>query len=423
MAITIEQAPNMWNRRKSKIILIASSTNTGQPNFRYYVEVVEGTSLTPFATFLIQPNPAGRLVFDLAGAIGDRVQVDDANVNGVGFMHDLPTQVNFIFGKSSKNFKDYSINVFEYYGTPPAVDPATEQKEKCVVIDGMTPVSLGPGYDLYTDYGSTSSNNAFWFTNSRSIKASQGDRACMAFINNINATLGTANAVAIEYTLYNNTTVVATENILLNTTNGTILPSANFFPDGKVTYMGVLPDNLSDADSPLTPANVPNVNTWTHYTLRPTDGFGVPWGQPLTITNTPHPCKHDPAALVWSNDLGGWDYFRFDGRITTTPNGKAKTYEKLVGSYAATEPFTYNTFDRGTTDYYVERSQDYTLRSGYVTELEKRLISNIAKSRNIYLYYRGWKPVNLKSGSVPFGENYSKAQFVTITVSASNDDY
>ena len=100
MAITIEQIPNMWNRRKSKIILIASSTNTGQPNFRYYVEVVEGTSLTAFATFLIQPNPAGRLVFDLAGEIGDRVQVDDANVNGVGFMHDLPTQVNFIFGKS-----------------------------------------------------------------------------------------------------------------------------------------------------------------------------------------------------------------------------------------------------------------------------------------------------------------------------------
>ena len=423
MALTVEQAPNMWNRRKSKIILIASSTNTGQPNFRYYVEIGEGNSVTPFATFLIQPNPTGRLVFDLAGAIGDRVQVDDINVNGVGFMHDLPTQLNYIFGKSSKNFKDYTISVLEYYGTPPAVDTSTETKVKCVVIDGMTPISLGAGYDLYNDYGSTSSNNEFWFTNSRNIKAGQDDRACMAFINNINALLGTANAVAIEYTLYNNTTVVATENILLNTTNGTILPSANFFPDGKVTYMGVLPYNLSDADSPLTPANVPNVNTWTHYTLIPTDGFGVPYGQPLTITNTPHPCKHEPAALVWTNDLGGWDYFRFDGRVTTTSNGKAKTYKKLVGSYAAAEPFTYNTFDRGTTDYYVERSQEYTLRSGYVTQLEKQLISNIAKSRNIYLYYQDWKPVNLKSGNVTFGDNYSKAQFVTITVTASNDDY
>lgn len=422
--VTIEATPPTWNRRKSKIIFIASSTETAQPNFRYYVEINEGASLTPFATFLIQPNPAGRLVFDLAGAIGDRVSVDDANVNGVGFMHDLPTQLNYIYGKSSSGFKNYEITISDYYGTPPVIDPLSSQKHAVVVIDGMTPISLGANYDLYADYGSTSPTNPFWFTNNRTIKAAQGDKACMAFINNINALLGTASAIDIEYNLYNGSTLVATENIQLNTTNGTILPSANFYPDGKVTYMGVLPDNLSDADSPLNPANVPNANTWTYYTLQPTDGFGTAYGQALRVLNTPHPCKHEPAALVWTNDLGGWDYFRFDGRTTKQNNGRGKTYEKLVGSYADIEPFTFNTFDRGTTDYYIERSQEYTLRSGYVTEQEKAFVSNVNKSRNIYLYYEGvWKPVNLKAGQIAFGKNYSKAQFITLTVTASNDDY
>jgi len=63
MAITIQQQPYSYTALKQKLIVVATSTNVGQPGFRYVIEVTCNGGNTN--TFYVQPNLSGALVFDL----------------------------------------------------------------------------------------------------------------------------------------------------------------------------------------------------------------------------------------------------------------------------------------------------------------------------------------------------------------------
>ena len=67
MAITIQQQPYAYTALKQKLIVVATSTNIGQPGFRYVVEV--SVNAGAVNTFYVQPNINGALVFDLYPAI------------------------------------------------------------------------------------------------------------------------------------------------------------------------------------------------------------------------------------------------------------------------------------------------------------------------------------------------------------------
>ena len=54
MAITIQQQPYSYTALKQKLIVVATSTNVGQPGFRYVVEVTCNGGNTN--TFYVQPN-------------------------------------------------------------------------------------------------------------------------------------------------------------------------------------------------------------------------------------------------------------------------------------------------------------------------------------------------------------------------------
>jgi len=62
MAITIHQQPYIFTALKQKLIVVATSTNIGQPGFRYVITVSNNTTTN---IFYVQPNLNGALVFDL----------------------------------------------------------------------------------------------------------------------------------------------------------------------------------------------------------------------------------------------------------------------------------------------------------------------------------------------------------------------
>lgn len=56
MAITIQQQPYIFTALKQKLIVVATSTNIGQPGFRYVITVSNGTTTN---VFYVQPNLSG----------------------------------------------------------------------------------------------------------------------------------------------------------------------------------------------------------------------------------------------------------------------------------------------------------------------------------------------------------------------------
>lgn len=424
MAITNIIEPPRWHRRRSKIIFSFLSNQLAQPNFRYIIQVVQGGGTTPFASYLITPNAAGWVHFDMSSAIGDRVEVDTANAVGGDIIHELPSSPGFIFGKSDKGFERFRIRCGEYYGTPPqAVAGSFTSYRDVAVIDGVSPVHLGVNYNLYLDFGSIDINNKFWLTDRPitnggvQLSASDSDRGAMAFLNNSAAAFGGGNSWRIKYEIFDSTGSVATELIDVEPARGTDLPSATGYVGGKLTYMGVLPGNISDADSGVNPAVVPSAITgWSYYTLQVVDLSGTAFGVALRVNNTPPPCKHDSVMLAWSNSVGGWDLFRMDGRTTISENSRSKQYQKLTGSYNAAA-FSFNTYDRGDKEFFINREVVYTLNSGMIRESDARVLSGVMTSRNVMVYLEDrWRPVTVRKQAIQHGSNISKMREVIIQV-------
>ena len=73
MAITIQQEPTTPNQANADLIYLLSSTNSNQPQFQFVMEVSDGSDTY---TFLQQPNPNDRAVFDLGQVAPDFLNYD-----------------------------------------------------------------------------------------------------------------------------------------------------------------------------------------------------------------------------------------------------------------------------------------------------------------------------------------------------------
>ena len=81
MAITITDQPTNFAKVGQKLMIVATSTNVAQPNFRYVVRLYN-TQLSELMTeMIVPPNPANRLMFDCSQVIQHEVALGIYNPN------------------------------------------------------------------------------------------------------------------------------------------------------------------------------------------------------------------------------------------------------------------------------------------------------------------------------------------------------
>jgi len=69
MAITITDQPTNFAKVGQKLMIVATSTNVAQPNFRYVVRVGNIVTAVDLPDVIVPPNPQNRLMFDLSQVI------------------------------------------------------------------------------------------------------------------------------------------------------------------------------------------------------------------------------------------------------------------------------------------------------------------------------------------------------------------
>lgn len=243
------------------------------------------------------------------------------------------------------------------------------------------------------------------------VKASNSDYGTMCFLNDSTGII-TSSAWGVRYSIYDNVGLIGTEDIGINATNGIGLPNSTNAID-KLAYMGVLPANIGDADSPFTldPSSV----TWEYYELTLISVGLAPMSLPLRVVNTPSPCKHDASWLMWQNQVGGWDMFRFDGRTDFKTDTSGKDYQKLMGTYGGTT-FGFQTYDRSKDTYYISKTLSRTIRTDFITTDEQDLLSNVLRSQTVLTNYNGqWLPCKIRTSS------YTQTQFMSKVKTVSFD--
>ncbi len=427
MAITIVSQPQTLNMKRSNATFVCSSTNVANTGFKFIVVVKDGAG-TQIGKYYIPANPSNRLIFDLAPVIDQEVKIDVDDANNDDIIFSLPNGNNEILSGCATGFLKFEVEFGELYevGGVLTEDLNLASTNK-YFLDGATQYKKGINFE-YTQLMPTGIGQKSWLTDrdisdtlvqrAVHIRAGNDDEGVICFLNDSTGIIN-SDATKIEYKLYNSSGLQATESIVINSALGVGSPSSANVTE-KLAYFGCLPANIKHPFSPFT-ANVTTVTDWTYYTFQLTDGSGVGKSRILVIQRSDAPCKNDSAVLTWQNQVGGYDWFRFDGKTDTNIEKSGKDYSKPIGAYGNTT-FTYDTYSRQKTSFYINNKQSFLLRTGVIDETEQELLSNVLKSQNVMMYYKNeWLPVVVNTNSFQVQEQTAQVKFASMTVELAQD--
>ena len=132
-------------------------------------------------------------------------------------------------------------------------------------------------------------------------------------------------------------------------------------------------------------------------------------------------CRFDNVRLGWSNTCGGVDYFNFTKKSELSFNYDRKQYQKVVGTYNEAT-FGFNTYDRGTTDRYVNTTKGLQINSDWISVGEFQLLQTLCRSNDVFIINDDgtMTPVLVDTQNfVIKDERYSKLYNVTLNLKYS----
>lgn len=431
MATTIEQQPAKLVTRNSSMVFVSSSTNTTEPGFKYLV-VVKDFAGNEVAKYYAPKNPADRLIFDLATVVNRQSIVDTDDQNNDGLIFTMPNDANDIFSPADTGIQFYEIEIGEVYEVAGVLTEFPDLTSTTIyVVDGSTQYRLGIGF-TFDEFFPTSSSNIGWLTDRRpssrnivfedaiEVKATDGDYGAIAFLNSDNNAWSTADS--IDYRIFDENGQQGQDTIDIAAVNG-IEPGTTSDYKNWLGYFGYLPGNLDSDDSPISSLVRPSaVAGWTHYRLQFFEsGVGVV-SKRIVVVNAANPCKHQPAALTWQNSVGGWDWFRFDGRTDKAVTKQGKTYVKPMGGYAEAT-YNYNTYDRQKVEFYIKNNVRFNLRSGAINVDEQQLLEKLLRARRVLMNFEGqWLPVVVVKNSITVLQHKSEIVELSVTVEIAQNE-
>ena len=427
MAITIVQQPQTLNMKRSNATFVCSSTNVANTGFKFIVVVKDGAG-TQIGKYYIPANPSNRLIFDLAPVIDQEVKIDVDDANNDAIIFNLPNSSNDIMSGCSTGFLKFEVEFGELYevGGVLTEDLNLASADK-YFLDGATQYNKGLNYE-YIELEANHFKRKTWLTDRElssskvddayHIKAGNNDRGVVCFLNDSTGIIN-SDATKIQYKIYNASGLQATENLSITSAIGIGSPASANVTE-KLAYFGCLPSNIGNNSSPFT-ADYLNVTDWTYYTFQLTDNSGTAKSRHLVIERSDAPCKNEYAVLTWQNQVGGWDWFRFDGKSDINIEKKGKDYTKPIGAYG-NATFSYDTYSRQKTSFTINNKKRFVLRTGVIDATEQELLSNLLKSQNVMMEYEfEWLPVTVDVNSFTVQQQTAQVKFASITVEIAQD--
>ena len=384
MAITIQQQPYVFTALKQKLIVVATSTNVGQPGFRYVITVSNGTTTN---IFYVQPNLSGALVFDLNPVVS---QAMDLGVNSTDSVPSLFASTTVQDAATSRNILGIStiiqegyevLGLFEVQATTYPLDGSALINAAFQISDGFNPdpsiyFSLSGGgsrimSDLYrSTYAMDDLLNEYSLGNKTiGITGFNDDYGVLTIPADDGSNLIGNSIDDIQIVQFNEAGAPVQTDTL-----------ACIIAAGTINHLPLLPANIQDSfglDA-----------DWHHYLINFRNAGGSATARSIAVFKAADECRFDKIRLGWTNSRGGWDYFNFTKRSEESYSVERKRYRKVVGNYGtadAGEAFGFNTYDRGMTERspFVEKMM--RIRTDFLTEGQFEYLKNLIYSESVYI--------------------------------------
>ena len=384
MAITIQQQPYIFTALKQKLIVVATSTNIGQPGFRYVITVSNGTTSN---VFYVQPNLSGALVFDLNPVVN---QAMDLGVNSTDAVPSLFASTTVQDAATSRNILGISttiqegyevLGLFEVQATTYPLDGSALINAAFQISDGFNPdpatyfaLDSATSYIMSDLVRSTYAMDDMLSqyslgANTIGITGFEDDYGVLTIPADDGSTL-TGNAIDdIQIVQFNAAgTPIQTDTL------------ACVIAAGTINHLPLLPSNIDDIFGLQA--------TWHHYLINFRNAGGSATARSIAVFKAADECRFDKVRLGWTNSRGGWDYFNFTKRSEESYSVERKRYRKVVGNYGtadAGEAFGFNTYDRGLTERSPFVEKMLRVRTDFLTEGQFEYLKNLIYSESVYI--------------------------------------
>ena len=384
MAITIQQQPYIFTALKQKLIVVATSTNIGQPGFRYVITVSNGTTTN---VFYVQPNLSGALVFDLNPVVN---QAMDLGVNSTDAVPSLFASTTVQDAATSRNILGISTTIQEGYEVLGLfeVQATTYPLDGSALINAAFQISDGFNPDPATYFALDSATSYIMSDLVRSTYAMDD------LLSQYSLGANTIGITGFEDD-YGVLTIPADDGSALTGNAIDDVQILQFNEAGSLLQTDTLACVIAAGTInhlPLLPANIDDIfglqATWHHYLINFRNAGGSATARSIAVFKAADECRFDKVRLGWTNSRGGWDYFNFTKRSEESYSVERKRYRKVVGNYGTadeTTAFGFNTYDRGLTERSPFVEKMLRVRTDFLTEGQFEYLKNLIYSESVYI--------------------------------------
>ena len=368
MAITIEEQPYEYTPVGQRLIIVCSSTNVANTGFRFVFD---------FGAFQVnvQPNASNKGMLDLAPIFREELQHDaNEHFNTTGTEN---TSVAFIsctikegwlvdgvFTVSGSGMADID-DVYAFLAEYQIADGYKPNPNTRYALDGITKYAMS---ERTKDTHKWIEANARGLSDQYVYIPTRLADYGVLYAPSYTTLLADYFDVAVISTYDDNDALIETQFFAMADNNSIVNTIAAFYA------------NVASTGIDLTGAK--------YYTIQ----FGKETAFPVYTPSSrvycfyivPDDCRFDNVRLGWTNTVGGVDYFNFTKKSELSFNYDRKQYQKVVGTYNAST-FGFNTYDRGTTDRYVNTTKGLQINSDWVSVGEFNLLQTLCRSNDVFI--------------------------------------
>ena len=369
MAITIEEQPYEYTPVGQRLMIVCRSTNVANTGFRFVFD---------FGSFQVnvQPNAQNKGMLDLAPIFREQLQHDatehfqttGTENTSVAFISCTIKEgwlVDGVFTVSGSGMADID-DVYAFLAEYQISDGYKPNPNTRYALDGITKYAMSER---------TKDTHKWIEANARGLSDQY------VYIPTRLADYGVLYAPSETVLLADNDFDVA---VISTYDDSDALIETQFFSmantNSVVNTIAAFYANVADTGIDLTGAK--------YYTVQFGKEIAFPVYTPASRVYCFYliadDCRFDNVRLGWSNTCGGVDYFNFTKKSELSFNYDRKQYQKVVGTYNAST-FSFDTYDRGTTDRYVNTTKGLQINSDWVSVGEFQLLQTLCRSNDVFI--------------------------------------
>ena len=358
MAITILANPKDFAPVYNKMEYLISSTNSGEPNYAYLVDIYINGSGTKTVRLRIPLRPS-----DSYGKVDIHRVLESALTSNVG----SPTGDAGTYNASDSSLS-YIVEFGEEYGTTVVQYPNEETDISRKAFNASLEKRPFINWDV-TEYKLDGITKKFLTNMPDNNKVSIDSHGWLYYIENVSP--------STTITYFNVNGYDANGNFLYSTQ---IDASAS---SGDIQFVPSSPASLNNIDvANILVGSQPIINEFiASYNIQ-ARGVGL-YSETRTFV-IEESCKYNTNTLIFQNNLGAFDSFTFYLGDMSTTAIERKDMKVNVDTVVGTD-IVYSMNEREKVTYYTKKSETIKLMSDWITEAESNWLLELMSSPEIYL--------------------------------------